>query len=153
VETDRTILARQRFFAKPVHHPAWKKNMAGENEDRIIIILENLGYKEGRDYVRQHPIGERFVIDFAWVNEQVALEVDGGSHDDKKQKEKDRRRDSYLRTINWVPMRVRETDFEGFRGSFYKALIKEIVEERRAAWTVGNLYPVDFPNYVDQDFA
>lgn len=145
-------LHRQRFFDRQVHMPVWKKSMAGENEERIINIFNQIGFFEGSDFVRQHPIGERFVIDFAFVSEQFAIEVDGTNHDEKKQKALDKRRDSYLRTVNWVPLRIREEDLRGERGSFYKSLIKEIVEERRKQWQGGKLYEIEIPRYEEADF-
>lgn len=145
-------LARQRFFDRQVHMQIWKDSMAGENEKRIISIFEQIGFKEGVDYIRQHPIGGRFVIDFAFVNEQFAIEVDGTSHNEKQQKKLDDKRDRYLRTVGWVPLRVREEDLVGQKGSFYKALIKEIVDERRAQWQDGKLYEIDIPRYEDADF-
>lgn len=126
--------------------------MAGQNENRVIEVLNNIGYKEDIDYFRQHPIGERFVIDIAFVKEQVAIEVDGLGHDVKKQRKMDLKRDSYLRSINWIPIRIKDREFFGYKGSFYKNLIKEIVEERRNQFEIGTLFPIDFPNYIEEDY-
>ena len=145
-------LARQRFFDKQVHMQVWKDSMAGQNEERTIQILTSLGYVLGKDFVRQHPIGERFVIDIAFVNEQVAIEVDGKSHLEKKQRGYDKKRDKYLRVNDWVAIRIDERDMFGFKGSFYKSLIRDIVEERRAQWEVGVLVEIEIPNYDERDY-
>lgn len=151
-DDDRRILHRQRFFEKSVFHPKVRDCLSGNNELEVIRWLESMEFKEGIDFVRQHPIGERFVIDIAFIKEQVALEVDGKSHDHGKQKRKDRARDKYLGQNNWIPIRIRDHDMVGYRGSFYKSLIKQIVDERHAQWNIGALVHIDIPNYVEKDY-
>ena len=79
-------LARQRFFDKQVKMKEWRESMAGDNEEKVINVLKSLDFYEKIDFERQYPIGERFVIDIAFVKEQVVIEVDGKSHNEKKQK-------------------------------------------------------------------
>ena len=69
--TQHNSLARIKFFEKVVHHPNWKDSMAGNNERPVIDILSTLGYQINTDYQRQYPIGERFVVDFAFINEKI----------------------------------------------------------------------------------
>lgn len=147
-----TSLARIRFFEKQVHMEEWKKSMSGKNEEDVIKILDSIGYKIGEDYVRQHPIGERFVIDFAFVKEQIALEVDGISHNVKRQKKLDIKRDKYLLSNNWVSLRIKDSELHGYKLSFYKNLIREIVKERREQWNIGTLHNIDIPHYNEKDY-
>jgi len=49
----------------------------------------------GVKFRRQHPIDE-FIADFACLEEQLVIEVDGGYHDDPLQQEDDERRTSIL---------------------------------------------------------
>lgn len=121
---------RNRFFDKQVHMQAWKDSMAGQNEEKIIEILADLGYELGIDYVRQHPISSLYVIDFAFLKEQVALEVDGIGHRPAKSRKQDDRRDFVLRHKGWVTIRIPEWKYDK-NPSFYKALIKEVVTQRR----------------------
>ena len=148
----RSISQRRTFFQTQVKMPQWKDSMAGKNEDSVIEVLQNLGYKKDIDFVRQHPIGERFVIDIAFIKEQIAIEVDGSKHSDKKQKNWDRRRDNFLFSNNWVSLRIKDKEFFGYKGSFYKSLIKEIVDERREQWEKGFLYPIDVPEFEEKDY-
>ena len=143
---------RIRFFENQVHMDAWKNSMAGENEAPVIKILDAIGYANGVDYVRQHPVGEKFVIDFAFVNEQVALEVDGKSHKAKRQMALDKKRDRYLFANNWVSIRIKDEELFGYKMSFYKNLIKQVVKERREQYVLGTLYPLDFTTFYDQDY-
>lgn len=145
-------LARIHFFTKIVKKEEWKKSMAGKNEDSVIRVILGLGYVENIDFYRQYPIGERFVIDVAFKNEQVAVEVDGENHKRKEQAALDRKRDSYLKDNNWVSIRVKDKEFFGYKGSFYKSLIKQIVEERREQYQKGILYPIEIPRYVNEDY-
>lgn len=145
-------LARIRFFEKQVHNQNWKNTMSGKNEDKVIEVLEGCGFVQDKDFVRQHPIGERFVLDFAFVNEQVAIEVDGKSHKREKQRGSDKKRDSYLRSNEWVVIRIDDEELFGYKLSFYKNLMKEIVLERREQWEKGALFAIDIPYYKDEDY-
>lgn len=126
----RTVLARAHFFDKSVHHPKIKSTISGRNEDKIIEILKDLGYELGLDYVRQHPIAATYVVDFAFLHEQVVLEVDGENHRSKKKQKEDDHRDFVIRHKGWVTIRIPEWKYDR-NPSFYKALIKEVVSERR----------------------
>ena len=52
-------IARDHFFKKQVHMKAWKDSMAGENELRVMAMLNTMGYELERDYQRQYPIAQR----------------------------------------------------------------------------------------------
>lgn len=145
-------LARIKFFEKQVHDPRWKDSMSGKNEESVIKILDACNFTLGTDYVRQHPIGERFVIDFAFINEQIALEVDGDNHNTTKQKKLDKMRDRYLRDNNWIPIRVRDKELFGTKLSFYKSLFNEIVKERRKQYQIGELLDIDIPYFNQDDY-
>jgi very-short-patch-repair endonuclease len=126
--------------------------MAGRNEKRVIEMLETLDYRLGVDFQRQHPVGERYVIDIAFLNERVAIEVDGDSHENDRMARKDRIRDRYLGSSNWVTIRVKDRDVFGEKARFYKFLIDEVVKERRAQWEIGTLFPVDFKRFIESDY-
>jgi len=144
---------RIKFFEKQVYDERWKKRMAGNNEKPVIKLLDCWGYKVGEDYERQYPIGERFVLDFAFPKEQVAIEVDGKEHDSKKRKAKDKRRDKYLYDNNWVVIRIKDKDLFGIKKSIYKNLIKEVVDERREQYKNGIISKIDIPiRYIDEDY-
>lgn len=154
-DTFRRILARYRFFDKTVHHEKWKDSMSGKNEKNVIKILDILGYELNKDFVRQHPIGEKFVIDFAFLKERVALEADGESHNDKQQRKIDNMRDKFLERNRWIPLRIKDEELFGknsYKTSFYKNLIRDVVEERRKQYEKGHLYPIDIENFNEADY-
>lgn len=147
-------LPQQHFFQKQVHMKEWKDSMSGKNEDFAINLLTTLmGYEHGKDFVRQYPVGCRFVIDFAFVNEQVAIEIDGMSHSTKKQRLLDKQRDKFLVENNWVPIRIRDSELKiPSKMRFYKNLIRAVVDERREQWEVGSLYAVEIPDFNKKDY-
>ena len=152
-QVDSIIKARQRFFLNQVYQKGWRDNMSGKNEKRVRGVLESLGYKNKQDFVHQHPIGERFVIDFAFVDLKLAIEVDGDSHNCKKQKQLDRKRDSYLFSNGWVSLRIKDKDFfDSYKMSFYRNLIKEVVSERREQYNRGELFHIETPNFKEEDY-
>lgn len=150
---DLPSLARQRYFDRTVYIKEIKDCISGRNEKKVMKVFDSLGYKLDEDYVRQHPIGERFVLDFAFVELRLAIEVDGVSHNYKKQKKVDRMRDNFLHTNDWVVIRVNEKDFFNvYKMSFYKNLIKQVVTERRIQRQKGNLFHIDIPRFIQTDY-
>lgn len=143
---------RTRFFQFCVQHPKIKETISGDNEKKVIDVLVGMGYKIGSDFVRQYPVADMFVIDIAFVKEQVAIEVDGESHDKQKQRIKDDKRDRFLRENNWVSIRIKDRDFFGYKASLYKSLIKLIVDERKEQWNLGQLFPIEFTTYYENDY-
>lgn len=120
---------RIKFFENQVHQQIWKDQMCGKNEERCIKIFESLGYIKDQDYVRQYPIGERFVLDFAFIKERVAVEVDGKNHRQEKQRKIDEKRDRYLYSIGWIPIRVKDDELFGQKGSFTKILSRRLLKK------------------------
>lgn len=144
---------RQHFFDIIVHKKEWKDSLCGRNEKFVIDRLENIGFKLNQDFMRQHPLGQRFVVDIAFVKEQVAIEVDGKDHLQKEKRKMDRKRDSYMRSNNWCVIRIDDRDFKNaYKQSFYMNLIKEVVLERRRQYEDGKLYPIDFSKFSEEDY-
>ena len=143
---------RQRFFDKQVHMREWKDAMSGKNEENVVGMLESLEYKLNEDFIRQHPIGQKFVLDFAFVPLKLAIEIDGISHEKKLMKRSDKKRDRFLYDNNWVVIRISDKNLFGFKKSFYKHLIREVVEARRDQYNGGHLYQIDVPEFVEEDY-
>lgn len=123
--------------------------MSGKNEDMVIVVINSMGFILGKDYFRQYPIAESMVVDLAFVNEQVAIEVDGQNHKSKKQKIKDNARDNFLQFNNWVIIRIPEEKFFGYKKVYYKNLIREVVKERQKQYQSGKLHKIDIKPIED----
>lgn len=126
--------------------------MAGKNELRVMDLLKTMGFNLKEHYVRQYPIAQRYVVDIAFVREQVAIEVDDKSHRNREQKRKDKIRDKYLLSANWATIRVQDSDLFGAKGRFYKYLIAEVIKERHEQYQMGRLVPIDFKRFVESDY-
>ena len=137
---------RQYFFDHQVYLNSWKDTMSSKNEEKIISILNNLGYIHSLDYFRQYPV-EPFVLDFAFPKIRLCIEIDGTSHNSKIQIKKDYDRDCYLRLNNWIVIRIKDKDMSGEKGSFYKSLIKEVIEDLTNQYNQGKIWEVDFVKY------
>jgi very-short-patch-repair endonuclease len=58
---------------------------------------------------RQHPI-DRYVVDFVTLDGKLVVEVDGVTHDSKRERRYDRERTSALETCGFHVVRVSNTD-------------------------------------------
>jgi len=140
---------KQIFYDITVHIPEVQNCMSGKNEDMVIVVINSMGFILGKDYFRQYPIAESMVVDLAFVNEQVAIEVDGQNHKSKKQKIKDNARDNFLQFNNWVIIRIPEEKFFGYKKVYYKNLIREVVKERQKQYQSGKLHKIDIKPIED----
>ncbi|HET7117312.1 MAG TPA: DUF559 domain-containing protein [Hanamia sp.] len=71
-------------------------------EDKLWQNLRNNQF--GSKVRRQHVI-EGFIIDFAFLNEKLLIEVDGDYHNDPEQKEYDDSRTEYLESLGYKVLR------------------------------------------------
>ena len=120
-------IRRDIYFDITIHINKIKDCISGENEEKVINVFKNLEYQQGIDYERQFPIGNRFVLDFAFPKLKICIEIDGKSHEKKKQIKIDKKRDKFLYDMGWVVIRIPDEKFFGNSGTFYKFLIKEVV--------------------------
>ena len=96
----------------------WKqlKEFARENRKHITVAEDKLWQRLrdnqlGSKARRQHPIKD-FIIDFAFLNEQVLIEVDGGYHKEAEQHRYDEMRDAYLTEIGYEIIRFSNEEVE-----------------------------------------
>jgi very-short-patch-repair endonuclease len=90
---------------------AARKNRKNETKAEEKLWNEVLRRKQtGYKFVRQKPI-DRFVVDFYCSELSLAIEVDGGSH--KKKKERDKARDDFLRVCGIKTIRFTNEEILG----------------------------------------
>lgn len=111
-------------------HPNVKETISGFNEAPIRSLIESLGYFENRNFIWQYPIGN-YVLDFAFPDEMICIEADGKEHKLKKNIMVDFERDNFLYSKGWVVIRIDTTKLDSYHLSFYRNLIREVVEERK----------------------
>jgi hypothetical protein len=102
---------------KRIAKRAWKnkaKMVARQVEgDRHCNILASILIPQG--WVKEHCISRvpgkhyrfRYRIDLAFVEEKIALEIDGPYHRTKARKERDHIKDAYLKSLGWRVIHVR----------------------------------------------
>ncbi len=108
LSTDGEEKLTTRFTADLDKWPALK-DLSRENrkeqtpaEDALWQKLRN--NQTGHKVRRQHVIGS-FIIDFAFLNENLLIEVDGGYHKDPEQKDYDEARTEYLQSLGYKVIR------------------------------------------------
>jgi leucyl-tRNA synthetase len=95
-------------------------------EDILWQRLRNNQY--GSKVRRQHVI-DGFIIDFAFLNEKLLIEVDGRYHDDSEQKKYDESRTEYLQQSGYRILRFTNDEV---RNNFKK--VSEVIKEELAAF-------------------
>jgi len=64
---------------------------------------------DGYRFRRQHPIDD-FIVDFANVEHQLAIEIDGATHSEPAEVKYDENRTRKLEALGWSVLRVSNTD-------------------------------------------
>ena len=76
-----------------------------ERQARDVLEELDIGY------VSQYPIHSGFVIDFAVLDQKIAIEVDGTNwHSSKEAKKRDRFKDYQLGREGWLVIRLKEKE-------------------------------------------
>jgi very-short-patch-repair endonuclease len=66
----------------------------------------------GAHFRREARIGP-FIVDFAWLSQRIAIEVDGAPHDLPGRAERDFERDTFLKSQGFRVICLRDTDIIG----------------------------------------
>lgn len=77
----------------------------------------------GLKFRREHPIGP-FIVDFACVSKKLAVEIDGGYHDEIV--ERDRSRQKLIERAGWDVIRFTAKDVEADAEAVARAIAKHI---------------------------
>ena len=98
----RTEETRSRPLAKRLRHDMTKAE---------TVLWTRLKGRQvnGWRFRRQHPVGP-YVADFACLEAELILEVDGATHSAERDVRHDARRTAYLEANGWSVLRVWNTD-------------------------------------------
>lgn len=72
-----------------------------QEEKRLWYLLRSRRFSLYK-FRRQHPVGN-YILDFACCEARLAVELDGGQHDERR--DYDRRRTAWLRENGWMVIR------------------------------------------------
>lgn len=74
---------------------------------------------KGKKYEFQFPTRSGFVIDFAILDQKIAIEVDGTHwHSSKEARKRDRFKDYQLRREGWKVIRIKEEEIDNLDSLF-----------------------------------
>ena len=123
------------FFKTTRKNDNYKKIISSPKEYEFIKYLEELGFKENIDFKHQFPCAQEqmglvYVADFCFPKEMLIIELDGKSHNSKKQRMRDGMRDYVFRTNKYSIVRIK-TPMTNYDKSFYKNIIKDFIKEKR----------------------
>lgn len=99
------------------------KNLRRRPTDAEKLLWKHLRSKQlkGLKFRRQHPIG-KYVVDFACLDKQVVIELDGGQH--AADENKDRERDKWLEGEGYKVLRFWNTDILTNLGGVLEVIMK-----------------------------
>jgi very-short-patch-repair endonuclease len=102
---------RLEFMKNNPEKTAWRLSNVSYPEKLCIEYIENNRLDKKYSIVREYSVFPYF-IDFAFVNEMVAVEIDGSQHLLPERKESDNKKDELLNELGWVVIRVSEKEIK-----------------------------------------
>ena len=127
---------REKRLAWMKEHPeqtAWRLKNMSYPEKCFQKILEDNGLDKKYLIYREYSVFPYF-IDFAFINEKLAVEIDGSQHLEEERKKRDEEKDKLLMSKGWRILRI--TAFEAVRDGT-KALncLLEMLGNNKAEYT------------------
>lgn len=100
---------RIQFMKNNPDKTAWRTSNLSYPEKLFLEKLEELRWGEKYSIIREYCIFPYF-IDFAFINEKVAVEIDGSQHLLEDRKESDNKKDNLLLNEGWSVIRITEKE-------------------------------------------
>lgn len=96
--------ARLRFMKEHPEKTAWRMKNESYPEKVFKKYLEDRGFDKKYLIYREYSVFPYF-IDFAFLNEKIAIEIDGSQHLEKDRHEKDIQKEKLLNEEGWTVVR------------------------------------------------
>lgn len=138
-ETKRKM--REKRLAWIKEHPeqtAWRLKNMSYPEKCFQKMLEHNKLDEKYLIYREYSVYPYF-IDFAFINEKIAIEIDGSQHLKEDRKKKDEEKDKLLMSNGWKILRIAANDIIHNSNNVFEKLTNMLVEPSITYETVGVL--------------
>jgi len=113
---------RLEFMKNNPYKTAWRLSNVSYPEKLFIEYVESNGLDKKYSIVREYSVFPYF-IDFAFVNQMVAIEIDGSQHLLPERKEKDDKKDKLLNDLGWLVIRISEKEIKTNIGGVFNQII------------------------------
>jgi very-short-patch-repair endonuclease len=112
-EESKKIMREKRleFMKNNPEKTAWRLSNVSYPEKLCIEYIEKNGLDKKYSIVREYSVFPYFV-DFAFLNEMVAVEIDGSQHLLPERKERDNKKDKLLNDLGWLVVRISEKEIK-----------------------------------------
>jgi very-short-patch-repair endonuclease len=112
-EESKKIMREKRleFMKNNPEKTSWRLSNVSYPEKLCIEYIEKNSLDKKYSIVREYSVFPYF-IDFAFVNEMVAIEIDGSQHLLPERKERDDKKDKLLNDLGWLVIRVSEKEIK-----------------------------------------
>lgn len=102
---DKIRKARLEWMKKHPEQTAWRQKNMSYPEKCFKKILEDNGLDKKYLIYREYSVFPYF-IDYAFVNEKLAVEIDGSQHLEEDRKNRDEKKDALLISKGWRVLRI-----------------------------------------------
>jgi very-short-patch-repair endonuclease len=128
-ETKQKIREKRiKFMKENPEQTAWRTKNLSYPEKLFLEKVYDLCLDKKYSIVREYSVFP-FFIDFAFVNEKVAVEIDGSQHLLPERKERDDKKDELLKEDGWFILRVSENEVKTNINSVFNTIIS-IINDR-----------------------
>jgi very-short-patch-repair endonuclease len=128
-ETKQKIREKRiKFMKENPEQTAWRTKNLSYPEKLFLEKVYDLCLDKKYSIVREYSVFP-FFIDFAFVNEKVAVEIDGSQHLLPERKERDDKKDELLKKDGWFILRVSENEVKTNINSVFNTIIS-IINDR-----------------------
>lgn len=102
---------RLEFMKNNPNKTAWRLSNVSYPEKLFIEYIESNGLDKKYSIIREYSVFPYF-IDFAFINQMVAIEIDGSQHLLLERKESDNKKDKLLNDLGWHIIRISENEIK-----------------------------------------
>ena len=128
-ETKQKIREKRiKFMKENPEQTAWRTKNLSYPEKLFLDKVYELCLDKKYSIIREYSVFPYF-IDFAFVNEKVAVEIDGSQHLLPERKDRDDKKDELLKNDGWFILRVSENEVKTNINSVFDTIIS-IINDR-----------------------